>query len=125
LPALEAKRDGKSPIDAMRFFLPAVFDSGEVEETYAFMREYTMKEAGREFTDRRIDSLQVRAGDAAKTISVGEWVHGAVVQCIFEGKDQYILLTTNSGKFGDPLIIDRAAVVRADCFDGFDVESAA
>lgn len=106
----------------MRFFIPAVYEKEEVEETYAFMREYATKETGLELSSRRIDTVQFPGEKGVKTISVGEWVLGGTVQCIFEGSGPFVVLTTRAGSFGVPILIDRAAVVGVNYFEGFEID---
>lgn len=109
----------------MKCFLPAVFDEVELEDTYAFMREYARRATDFEFFDRRIDSVRFNVGEGSRTISVGEWTHGATVQCIFESDQFYVLLTTSGTGFDQPVLIDRDIVVKVDYFEGFGIQPAA
>ena len=109
----------------MRFFIPAVLDEDELEETFSYMREYARKATALNFAQSRIDTIRYTAGDAAKKVSVGEWIHGAIVQCIFESPEYYVLLTTNGEGLGQPILIDRVLVLKVEFFSGFDFHAAA
>jgi hypothetical protein len=109
----------------MKWFLPAVSDEGELEETYTYMREYARKATNLVFSESRIDTVRYSVGDGAKTVSVGEWLHGAIVQCIFESREHYVLLTTNGEGLGQPILIDQGLVLKVEFFNGFDFHAAA
>lgn len=115
---------GNSPV-TMRFFLPAVFDPRDAEESLPNIRSLVEETTGCTVKGGRIFSVEFRHGIHARCITVGDQMPGGTVECIFDSDYVVLACPFKDGAFSRPILVDKRDIVGIDFFEGYEVAWAA
>jgi hypothetical protein len=109
----------------MRFFLPAVFDTCDAEETLPNIKILVEESTGCTVKDGRIFSVEYKHGGNARCITVGDQLPSGTVECIFDSDYVVLVCPFQEGLFGRPILIEKRDVVCIEFFEGYEVAWAA
>ena len=109
----------------MRFFLPAVFDTYDAEESMPNIKALVEGATGYPVGEGRIFSIEFRDGTHFRTVTVGDRLPAGTVECILESERHLFVCPFARGQFAQPLVLEKQNVVTIDFFDGFEAAWAA
>jgi hypothetical protein len=109
----------------MRFFLPAVFDPGDAEESLPNIKDLVEETTGCSVKGGRIFSVEYVHGTHARSITVGDHLPSGTVECIFDSDYVVLACPFKDGVFSRPVLIEKRSILGIEFFEGYEVAWAA